>query len=149
MSKLKKALDIITGETALKKLRDAIDVIKNPDEHADRGASGERLTYMELTSVLAGQAFRKRQVIRNVYIKKRDGKFTELDLVIVIRRGLIVIESKNYAGWIYGSENNEYWTQTFKNGTKNKFYNLCPPRFNRQNPTPKNLLKLQISTQPS
>ena len=37
--------------------------------------------------------------------------------------GLFVIETKNYKGWIYGSENQKQWTQTFKKNTKCKMAN--------------------------
>jgi hypothetical protein len=37
--------------------------------------------------------------------------------------GIYVFESKNYSGWIYGTESQRTWTQTFSNGQKNHFYN--------------------------
>lgn len=30
--------------------------------------------------------------------------------------GIYVLESKNYSGWIFGSESDQYWTQTFSTG---------------------------------
>ena len=42
-------------------------------------------------------------------------------------KGLFVIESKNYSGWIFGNENNKQWTQTLPVGRrrshKERFYN--------------------------
>ncbi|MGL4108434.1 nuclease-related domain-containing protein [Clostridium sp. LP20] len=47
---------------------------------------------------------------------------TQVDHVVVCPKGIFVIETKNYDGWIYGSDNQKYWTQViYKN--KNKFYN--------------------------
>jgi hypothetical protein len=42
---------------------------------------------------------------------------------MIDQTGIYVFESKNYSGWIFGSENNQYWTQTFPNKHKEKFYN--------------------------
>ncbi|MCL2169917.1 MAG: NERD domain-containing protein [Defluviitaleaceae bacterium] len=103
-------------------MKRAVDRVFNPKEYRDAGARGERLMYLELTGFFFGM-FDKSQVIRNIYIKKRDGKFTEIDLLIVSRKGVIVIESKNYAGWIYGDGERPTWLQTLPTGMKNKFYN--------------------------
>ena len=98
------------------------DKLFNSKEHKNAGSKGERLTYMELTGFFSG-IFDKEEVLRNVYIKKRDEKFTEIDLLVVTRKGVIVIESKNYAGNIEGNGGQQYWTQTLPNGMINKFYN--------------------------
>lgn len=40
--------------------------------------------------------------------------------------GLYVLESKNYSGWIFGSDSSKYWTQTLPQGkkcVKEKFLN--------------------------
>ena len=36
---------------------------------------------------------------------------TEVDHLVVSKYGVFVIETKNYAGWIFGSEHQEKWTQ--------------------------------------
>ena len=41
---------------------------------------------------------------------------TQIDLVIVSRFGVFVIEVKNMSGWIFGDETNRQWTQVFRNG---------------------------------
>jgi len=62
------------------------------------------------------------KIIHNAYIPIGNGYFSEIDLIYINHCGIIVIESKNYSGSIYGDENREYWSQYFK--TKNgKFYN--------------------------
>ena len=38
-------------------------------------------------------------------------------------KGIFVVESKNYSGWIFGNENDKFWTQCLQNKTHNKFYN--------------------------
>ena len=60
-------------------------------------------------------------VFNNIYIEE-NGKSTQIDHVILSPYGIFVIETKNYSGWIYGSENAQYWTKN-KYGTKYRFYN--------------------------
>lgn len=59
----------------------------------------------------------------NTYLKKDNGKTTEVDLIMIHETGIYCIESKSYGGWIFGKENDMYWTQMFKNREKHKFYN--------------------------
>lgn len=56
----------------------------------------------------------------------RDGKSTQIDNILFTTKKVYVIESKNYSGWIYGSESGKSWTQTFNHYgkvTKSSFYN--------------------------
>ncbi|MCL2358087.1 MAG: NERD domain-containing protein [Defluviitaleaceae bacterium] len=93
------------------------DTFKNPDEYKTTGAIGERLIYLELL-----KHFPEETILRNLYLHKKDGKLTEIDLVLVTKKGIFVFESKNYSGWIFGSEKGK-WTETFPNGAKIKFFN--------------------------
>ncbi len=47
---------------------------------------------------------------------------TQLDHVVVSRFGVFVIETKNYRGWIFGSEKQPQWTQQIYR-QKNRFQN--------------------------
>jgi hypothetical protein len=93
------------------------DYMVNPEEYSDKGKMGERFTYR----ILKDRYF-SRQIFRNLYIKRADGKYTEIDLVSVGRGALIVYESKNYSGWIFGNDKDAYFTQTLSNGKKKRFY---------------------------
>ena len=84
----------------------------------DKGNYGEYLIFNKLKKV-DGYS----RVLLNVYIPKDNGDNTELDLIFVHEKGIYVVESKNYSGWIYGDEKSLKWTQTFQNGKKFKFYN--------------------------
>lgn len=84
----------------------------------DKGNYGEFLTFSYLEKL---DCFYK--LLTNIYIPKKDGTTTEVDLVMVTTTGIYVIESKNYSGWIFGSEKLKSWTQTFKNRKKYKFFN--------------------------
>ena len=49
---------------------------------------------------------------------------SQIDHVFICKRGLFVIETKNYSGRIYGNERQKYWTQVLAYGDeKNKLYN--------------------------
>lgn len=61
-------------------------------------------------------------VYHNVYVRRADGKLTQVDHVIVSPYQVFVLETKNYAGTIYGEESDTYWTQAL--GQKERlFYN--------------------------
>jgi len=85
------------------------------------GRIGENATAVELWfSKLLGK---KGITLRNLYLPKEDGTTTEIDLVYVTAKGIFVIESKNYSGWIFGSEKDAQWTVMLPNREKNRFYN--------------------------
>lgn len=85
------------------------------------GRRGEKLTERELHFV----SFfgRSGMTLRNLYVPKENGETTEIDLVYITQKGIFVIESKNYSGWIFGNEKDQYWTASLSNGQKNRFYN--------------------------
>ena len=58
----------------------------------------------------------------NIYVPTR-GRTTEIDVVQLHEKGILVFESKNYSGWIFGSAEQQQWTQSLKGGQKNRFYN--------------------------
>ena len=61
--------------------------------------------------------------LNGITLPRADGGSTQIDHVIVSVYGIFVIETKNYKGWIYGSEKQRQWTQAFPNGCKYKFQN--------------------------
>jgi hypothetical protein len=63
-------------------------------------------------------------IYHDLIIKKDNDEFSQIDLVLVTTEGIIVIEVKDYSGWIYGSGNNTNWTKVLSYGRKKyKFYN--------------------------
>ena len=97
---------------------------KNPYRSVqfNKGRLGEFYIYKYLKS-LAGY----KRYLFNLYIPKNNGETTELDVVLLHESGIYVFESKNYSGWIFGTESQQYWTQTLPVGRggsqKNQFYN--------------------------
>lgn len=85
------------------------------------GRRGEKLTERELDLVkLFG---RSGKVLRNLYVPKANGETSEIDVVFICQKGIFVIESKNYSGWVFGDEKSAYWTVMLPNREKNRFYN--------------------------
>ena len=85
---------------------------------SNKGLFGEYLSNFSLNSVQGTS-----RTLYNIYLPKRNGKPTEIDLVFIHETGIYVIESKNYSAWIYGNGDHKDWTQVFPNGKKYSFYN--------------------------
>ena len=87
------------------------------------GRYGEYLTYKYLKHFETNGA----KFLFNTYIPKENGETTEIDILMICSKGIFVFESKNYSGWIFGSENQKNWYQTLPNGRgpshKEHFYN--------------------------
>ena len=60
----------------------------------------------------------------NVYLPSTNKKLetTEIDMLAVTPQGVVVVESKNYSGWIFGREKDRNWTQVIYR-YKTMFYN--------------------------
>ncbi len=82
------------------------------------GAYGEKLTVEMIKQSVTGYY----RLIQNL-ILPINGTATEIDIVLIHEKGIFVIESKNYSGWIFGDKNQKTWTQTLAGGKKNHFYN--------------------------
>lgn len=104
---------------------DAVEDLYWTDERL--GKHGEDLTEKKLNLInLFG---RKGKTLRNIYIPKDNGETSEIDLVYITQKGIFVLESKNYSGWIFGDAVSQYWTSCLPNGERNRFYN--PVKQNR------------------
>lgn len=88
----------------------------------EKGEIGEDIIYRDLARIKGRKAF-----LPNCYIPKHNGGTTEIDLIFLHESGVYVIESKNYSGWIFGDEEQEYWTQCLQSvggvAEKKQFYN--------------------------
>lgn len=69
--------------------------------------NGEQRVLSALTNLPGNPYF-----FRNLYLPTSTGRTTELDLVMVHESGIYVFESKDFSGWIFGSQNHQFWTQT-------------------------------------
>lgn len=90
---------------------------------SDVGKNGEYLIYNKLRYLESEVC----KFLFNVYIPKENGETTEIDVMMISPIGIIVFESKNYSGWIFGNENDRKWTQVLPKGrgksNKEHFYN--------------------------
>lgn len=86
----------------------------------NRGTSSERDLVLKLLKLeVPAQA-----IFHDLYVKKSDGKYSQIDLVVAAKTGIIVFEVKDYSGWIFGNAKNREWTQVLAYGeVKHRFYN--------------------------
>jgi hypothetical protein len=86
----------------------------------DRGTSTER----NLVIRLLKNGIPAQTIFHNLYVKKLNGNFSQIDLVIAAKVGIIVLEVKDYSGWIFGKGYQNQWTQVLAYGKeKYRFYN--------------------------
>lgn len=87
--------------------------------YENKGQFGEYATEFALTNDnIKGYS----KSLHNAYLPNK-GKTTELDVLMIHEKGIFVFESKNYSGWIFGSADQQKWTQALRGGEKNQFYN--------------------------
>ena len=68
-------------------------------------------------------------ILADSFFKKTDGKYSQIDIIAVNKRGIFVIECKDYQGWIFGNGKNSRWTESLPgNGyaQSKKFYFYNP-----------------------
>ncbi len=61
-------------------------------------------------------------ILNNVKLKKKNST-CQIDHVLISRKGVFVIETKNYSGKIYGNAEQEHWRQIIGYNANNTFYN--------------------------
>ena len=83
-----------------------------------KGWFGEKKTQFNLWLSLDTKLYRR---FHDVIIPSSHGT-TQIDHVLVSLFGVFVVETKNYRGWIYGSEDQSNWTQVIYK-SKYKFQN--------------------------
>lgn len=96
-----------------------IDRLRHPEEWKDEGKSGEQIVYRLLVDKIHVP---EDQILRNVYVPTENGKTSEIDILVVSKKGLLVFECKNYAGNIYGDAKRNKWIQ-YLGKKKSYFYN--------------------------
>lgn len=87
---------------------------------SNRGTKTERKLILRLLKL----GIPAQTIFHDLYVKKNDGGFSQIDLVVVAKVGIIVFEVKDYSGWIYGNGNYFQWTKVLAYGkNKYRFYN--------------------------
>ena len=82
-----------------------------------KGLRGERVVKFKLGKNKANEKY-----VFNNCMFKQNNKTIQIDHILVSKKGVIVIETKNYAGRIYGDDFQNKWTQSLQYGKiKNQF----------------------------
>jgi uncharacterized protein YraI len=111
-------LGVIVAFHLLKKARDKKLLERVTD--SNRGEWSER----ELVLSLSKFGIPANALFHDLYLEKRNGKFSQIDLVAVTEVGILVFEVKDYSGWIFGSGHQLKWTKVLAYGKqKYRFYN--------------------------
>lgn len=103
-----------------------------------KGWYGEYIFYLLIKRIVKDDG----KIIRDIIIPKIDDNnvTSQIDNVIISRKGIFVIEIKNFSGKIYGSDEQKEWTQSLNYGKNNyKFYSPV-----KQNKTHVNRIKEHI-----
>ena len=86
----------------------------------DRGTWSER----ELVLMLLKMGISPLAIFHDLYVEKRNEAYSQIDVVVATKVGIIVFEVKDYSGWLFGNGSQTYWTQILSYGNdKFRFYN--------------------------
>lgn len=86
------------------------------DAQERAGELGEKVTFTFLRSLLRDDEY----LFTNILLPTRNNKTTEIDSVLVSRKGVFCIEIKRWSGHISGTDEDEYWYQRYDDGRKSK-----------------------------
>lgn len=105
------------------------------------GVEGEKAAVEYLHRLMKEYNVRHYHILQNVILEYAPNRTTEIDIVCLTRKGIYVIEVKNYKGKITGKQEDHQWTQQvgYKNPKTYSFYNPV-----RQNQTHINTLKRYV-----
>ena len=73
------------------------------------GAVGENQVNYYLRPLLRSDEY----LLANVILKLKNGRKTEVDAIIISRKGIFCIETKKWVGHIYGNDEDEEWKQRY------------------------------------
>ncbi|RXR18264.1 NERD domain-containing protein [Flavobacterium amnicola] len=86
-----------------------------------RGTVSERA----LVSKLSQYGIPSQTIFHDLYLKKYYGKYSQIDLVVPTKVGILVFEVKDYSGWIFGTGYKPQWAQILNYG-RDKYYFYNP-----------------------
>ena len=78
-----------------------------------KSATGKGIVGEGMLNSFLGISLNKEEyrLLKDVTLPTED-RTTQIDHIIISRYGRFVIETKNYKGWIFGSEHQKRWTQS-------------------------------------
>ncbi len=90
------------------------------DLESKRGTQSERA----LLSKLLKSGIPSQTIFHDLYLRKNNGNYSQIDLVVASKVGILVFEVKDFSGWIFGTGYKPQWTQVLNSGRdKYNFYN--------------------------
>ena len=115
-------LSIFIFYLLINRLRNKRSLSKNEDDiDSKRGTRSERA----LVAKLIKHGIPEQTIFHDLYLKKYNGDYTQIDLVVATKIGIIVFEVKDYSGWIFGTGYKPKWLQVLNYGRK-KYYFYNP-----------------------
>lgn len=79
-----------------------------------RGEWSERKVVLKLLKI----GINPKAIFHDLYIKKPNGEYTQIDVAVATKAGIIIFEVKDYSGWIFGNEHQNiglnYWLMAKK-----------------------------------
>jgi hypothetical protein len=91
------------------------------DSELKRGTRSERA----LVSKLLQYGIPSQTIFHDLYLKKYYGNYSQIDLVVATKVGILVFEVKDYSGWIFGTGYKSQWTQILNYG-RDRYYFYNP-----------------------
>ena len=102
----------------LRKIRDT-SLLKTVTSRK-RGTKSERKLVLKLLK----KGYPAQTIFHDLYVRNSNGIFSQIDAVLVTTEAIIVIEVKDYSGWIFGDGKRTQWTKVLAYGKrKYKFFN--------------------------
>ena len=87
---------------------------------SNRGTKSER----DLVLKLLRNGIPAQTIFHDLYVKRSNGNYSQIDIVVATKVGIIVFEVKDYSGWIFGNGQYSQWTQVLAYGKKKfRLYN--------------------------
>ncbi len=85
-----------------------------------KGLDGE----YEIQNIIGDDIEGKQYSIHDLLFETANNNTCQIDHIVINENGIWVIETKNYSGMIFGTENQQYWMQVLAYGNeKRQFYN--------------------------
>ena len=102
-------------------LKKLVKAVAQPAINNYKGKVGEAKVDSKLNSWIFGKV--EHRQINNLILMDDNGKSHQIDHIEIRQNGIFCIETKNYIGWIFGSENQDKWTQCLYTGENHQFTN--------------------------
>ena len=117
---------IIGGVVFVRGSNDVIREDIRKEKAIKKGEEGERRVQREIEKNMYIGTY----LLNDVVLIDKEGKSYQIDHIFINRNGIWIIETKNWAGRIYGSDEQKEWTQVLAYGKeKHRHYNPVKQNF--------------------